>query len=410
MARARSLRVAILGAGPIGVEAALYAAKLQIPVTLYERGEVGAHLRQWGHVRLFSPFGMNVTTLGMKILRDEMGDADLPEESECVTGHRHLEAYLEPLSKTSLLEDVIQEKTDVLQIGRRGFLKTQSPGSEQRAKEPFILHLRNEKGEERFEEADVILDCTGTYGQHRWMGMGGIPALGERKIASAIAYGLEDVTGTKRESYSGRTTLVIGSGYSAATTICRLADLAAEDDSTWIIWLTRNGASQPIKRIANDPLKERDRLAMWANTLATRAEGNVEHHSRVEIEKIETTDEGFRVHGRSGGEAKVWEVERVIANVGFTPDTELYRELQVHECYATLGPMSLSASLMKQGNVDCLKVSTQGANVLRNPEPGFFIIGSKSYGRSSNFLLRNGYEQVRDVFTLITGDPKLNLY
>lgn len=31
-------------------------------------------------------------------------------------------------------------------------------------------------------------------------------------------------------------------------------------------------------------------------------------------------------------------------------------------------------------------------------EPGFFILGAKSYGRNSNFLLRIGWQQVDDVF------------
>ncbi len=33
-----------------------------------------------------------------------------------------------------------------------------------------------------------------------------------------------------------------------------------------------------------------------------------------------------------------------------------------------------------------------------NPEPGFFILGAKSYGRNSQFLLRIGWQQVDDVF------------
>jgi hypothetical protein len=35
---------------------------------------------------------------------------------------------------------------------------------------------------------------------------------------------------------------------------------------------------------------------------------------------------------------------------------------------------------------------------LRTPEPGFFILGAKSYGRNSGFLLRAGWRQVDDVF------------
>ncbi len=51
---------------------------------------------------------------------------------------------------------------------------------------------------------------------------------------------------------------------------------------------------------------------------------------------------------RVGGKLSTWEVDRVIANVGYTPDTSLYRELQVHECYASLGPMKLAAALLGQ--------------------------------------------------------------
>ena len=37
-------RVAVIGAGPIGLEAALHARTLNLPVTLYERGRAGEHL------------------------------------------------------------------------------------------------------------------------------------------------------------------------------------------------------------------------------------------------------------------------------------------------------------------------------------------------------------------------------
>ncbi len=68
MAKKDSFRLAILGAGPIGLEAALYAHHLQLPFTVYERGRVGEHVQRWGHVKLFSPFGMNATSLGLSAI------------------------------------------------------------------------------------------------------------------------------------------------------------------------------------------------------------------------------------------------------------------------------------------------------------------------------------------------------
>ena len=42
-----------------------------------------------------------------------------------------------------------------------------------------------------------------------------------------------------------------------------------------------------------------------------------------------------------------------------------------------------------------------GPGTLVNPEPGFFIVGMKSYGRGSKFLLRVGHEQVAMVHGLL---------
>jgi thioredoxin reductase len=412
MARPDAPRIAVLGAGPIGLEAALYARRLDLPVTVYEAGRVGEHLHRWGHVRLFSPFGMNSTPLGRATIRADQPQHAVPADGDCTTGKGHLATYLEPLAKSSLLRGCIRTDTQVLQLGRRGLLKDDSPGDGRRTGQPFRLLVREAKIKERIDEADVVLDCTGTYGQHRWLGDGGIPALGELAAEPHISYGLEDILGDRQQRYAGKSVLLVGAGYSAATAACSLAALAEKHPETWVIWLARGGSTQPIKRLANDPLRERDRLAVRANQLATRGDGNLEFHHQAAVEAVEFAgaDRGFRVTARVAGKPRTWEVERVIAHVGYTPDTGLYRELQVHECYASLGPMALAAALSKHAGADCLSIPAQGPAALRNPEPNFFILGAKSYGRHSHFLLKTGFEQVREAFTLITGKPDLDLY
>jgi hypothetical protein len=412
MAKSGLARIAILGAGPIGLEAALYARQLGYSVTIYERGRIAESVRRWGHVRLFSPFGMNVTPLGRAALLADDPDFSFFADADCLTGREFVTGYLEPLAHTSALADWIRSDTQVLHIGRRGMLKEDSPGDSARGKAPFRILVREAKGRERVDEAEIVLDCTGTYMEHRWLGDGGIPAPGELPAEPQIAYGLEDVLGERRNQYAGKNILVVGAGYSAATTVCNLARLAEDNPATWVIWLARCNSTQPIKRISNDPLKERDRLAVRANTLATRPDGNVEFHNQSTVESIESlgSDKGFRVAARTAGKSRTWDVDRIIANVGYSPDTSLYRELQIHECYASLGPMNLAAALAKQAGADCLSIPPQGAATLRNPEPNFYILGSKSYGRNSHFLMRTGFEQVREVFTLITGKTELDLY
>ncbi len=403
-------RLAVLGAGPVGLEAALYARRLGLPVTVYERGRVGEAVQQWGHVRLFTPFGMNSTPLGRAAIQAENPKHAFPAPGDGTTGREYVAAYLQPLARSAALANCVRTETQVVAVGRRGLLKDQGAGDARRAQQPFRLLLREPKGRERVEEADVVLDCTGTYGQPRWLGDGGIPAAGES--AAQVARGLEDVLGDRKSVYAGKTVLVVGGGYSAATTVCNLAALAESHPETWVIWLARGPSSQPIRRIAGDPLRERDRLAVRANNLATRTDANVEFHAQTVVDAVEALggDHGFRVTARCAGKARTWEVDRVIANVGYSPDTNLYRELHTGECHVSLGPVGVAAALHKHAGADGLGIPAVGANALRTPEPNFYVLGAKSYGRNANFLLRAGFEQVRDVFTLIAGKPGLDLY
>lgn len=402
-------RIAVLGAGPVGLEAALYARHLGYPVDVYERGRVAEHVQRWGHVKLFSPFGMNSTPLGRAALKAEDPKQQLPDENDCLTGHDFAAAYLEPLAMTGTLIESLKLENHVIAVGRSGMLKTDSA---KRGDRPFRLLVRDAKGSERYEEADIVLDCTGTYATPRWLGAGGLAAVGEIAIRPQIGYWLDDILGKDRAKYAGKTVLIVGAGYSAATNVCALAGLAAAHPEMWIVWLARGSRSQPLPRHANDLLRERDRLAVKANSLACRGEGNVEFHANSVVESVVTQgpDKGFTVTARVASQKQAWDVDRVIANVGYAPDPILARELQVHECYASQGPMGLAAALQKQTGGDCLTIAPCGPAALRTTEPNYYVLGAKSYGRNPHFLMKNGFEQVREVFTLITGKPDLNLY
>ena len=134
----------------------------------------------------------------------------------------------------------------------------------------------------------------------------------------------------------------------------------------------------------------------------------------VERGESSATNE-LRVHFRpveGGGTRRAVDVDRFIVSCGFRPDTDLFRELQVHQCYATEGPMKLAAALLGSagGGGDCLNQTSLGAETLANPEPRFFILGHKSYGRRSDFLMQVGREQIRDEFRYLEDDTELDLY
>jgi hypothetical protein len=118
------------------------------------------------------------------------------------------------------------------------------------------------------------------------------------------------------------------------------------------------------------------------------------------VEALGGRDERIAVTLRNGQSEEIV-VDRILALNGGVGDFTLYRQLQVHECYATAGPMKLAAALLGAAGGDCLAQESHGPDTLRNPEPGFFIVGAKSYGRNSQFLLRIGWSQIDDVFALL---------
>jgi thioredoxin reductase len=395
-------RIAILGAGPIGLEAALYGASLGHDVHVYERGRVAHNMKSWGHVILFSSWRMNHSALGARTLA-QAGVA-LPDPDDYLTGFQHVERYLQPLTRSAPLEGRVHEGVEVLYVGRDGIGKRDLIGGP-RHQHPFRLLINGSAGE-KMVEADIVIDSSGTYGNPNWMGNGNIPALGEEALCDRIPYTLEDIAGADRARYEEKRVLLVGSGHSAATALEALVGLP----DTSILWVSRTTGEAPLPVIPDDPLPERARLCRLANRLASGQSPRVDYRPATEVERLELRDEGFEVDLSSNGTTDTVQADRILAHVGYRPDNRIYGELQVHECYASLGPMKLATALLGESSADCLTQTSKGADILTNPEPNFYILGSKSYGKHSNFLIRIGLEQVQEVFTLIEGRPELDLY
>ncbi len=405
-------RIAVLGAGPIGIEAALYARFLGYDVDIYERGNVADNILRWGHVRMFSPFGMNRSTLGLAALRAQDESYVPPGDDEILTGLDYADRYLMRLSQTDLLVDHLKLGIEVVSVGRPELLKGEAIGTEDRADTDFRILCRDSAGAEFVATAEVVIDTTGVFGNPNWAGEGGLPAIGERAAREHIEYDVPDVLGSARSQYADRKTLVIGAGYSAATTVAALAKLAEQAPDTQVTWLVRQTTDAgPIPPIANDRLPERAALAVEANRLAKGGSPNVSFKPRTNLAAVQFDEAAGKFHVELSGEQS-WrdEFDAIVANVGCRPDARIYQELQVHQCYATEGPMKLAAAIQESSSADCLAQTAHGPQSLTNPEPDFYILGAKSYGRNPNFLIAIGLEQIRDLFTIIGDRADLNLY
>lgn len=412
-------RIAILGSGPTGIEAALAANEGGYPFTLYEAApQVAGHVRSWGHVRLFTPWDLNVSPRMRRHL--EGAGVEVPAGAECPTGNELADRLLAPLAALPELAPNVRTGVRVLAVAREGLLKHEEIATPARGQRPFRILLGDDvagmagiagidgadgRGREWTETADLVIDTTGTYGHPNSLGDGGIPAPGERALDAEIRRTIPDFV-REAGDWAGRTVLLAGAGHSAQTAVRDLADLARQAPDTRVIWALRSTGSDWGTH-DGDPLPDRARLAADAAALAGGASPAVEARRGVVVEELSRQQSHpggngkLRVVIRNGAGAQTVEVDRVLSLTGAVGDHGLYRQLQVHECYATSGPMKLSAALFGAGGGDCLAQTTHGAETLTNPEPGFFILGSKSYGRNNTFLMRVGWEQVGEVFGLL---------
>ncbi len=392
-------RIAILGAGPTGLEAALAAADAGLPFTLYEAApSVAGNVREWGHVQLFTPWEMNVSPRMRRHL--EAAGREVPTGSDCPTGRDLAEKLFEPLAALPEIAPNLRLGTRVLSVGRQGLLKHEEIATAERGRRPFRILLSDnvlseKTGREWTETADVVIDATGTWGNPNTLGDGGIPAPGERSFSQEIRRDIPDFA-SESSDWAGKTVLLAGAGHSAQTAVRALAKLPG----TRVIWTLRN-PEPDWGTHDGDPLPERARLAADAAALAGGASPAVEVRRGVAVEEIAKPNGRFEVVLRNGDGSETVAVDRILSLTGAVGDHGLYRQLQVHECYATCGPIKLSAALLGAGSSDCLAQTTHGADTLTNPEPGFFILGSKSYGRNNTFLMRIGWEQVGEVFGLL---------
>ncbi|MGF7161604.1 hypothetical protein FHS85_003245 [Rhodoligotrophos appendicifer] len=390
--------VAVIGAGPVGLAAAAHLITRGLPVKVYEADPgIGANLRDWGHVRLFTPWRYCVDPVAAELL--ERQGWRLPDGDAFPTGAEIVSHYLNPLAATPELSEAIETRAQVLAISRLGLDKVVSRGRDAR---PFVLSIKTPAGPRR-DLARAVIDASGTWSNPNPLGASGLPADGEAEFAGHIAYGIPDILGQQRSLYAGRTTLVVGAGHSAANSLLDLAHLALTAPGTAAMWATR---STNLIRIYGggdaDQLPARGELGSDTRDLVES--GRVPLVSGFAILALREQDGRIIVDGEtSQGARTVGPVDRIIVATGQRPDLSMTRELRLDldpalECTKALGP------LIDPNEHSCGSVPPHGHRELAHPEPGYYTVGIKSYGRAPTFLLLTGYEQVRSVAAALAGD------
>jgi SAM-dependent methyltransferase/thioredoxin reductase len=395
MSDMQTRQIAVIGAGPIGLAAAAHlVAKGESPIVLEAGESVGAQVLAWGHVQVFSPWRYNVDAVAAAMLRASGWKE--PDPDALPTGAEIVADYLRPLAALPQIAPHVRLGARVVAVARAGLDKMKTAGREEA---PFELRVRSAAGEETLL-ARAVIDASGTYGVPNPLGANGLAAIGEASCRGHLFYGIPDVLGIDRRRYAGRRTLVVGSGHSAFNALLDLAELAATCAGTALTWAVRR----------------REVGAMYgggeADALPARGSLGARLRALVDSGRVRLVT-GFRtteLRGDGGGVTVVDAAGRtlgpfdeIVVATGFRPDLAILGELRLDLDPAVESPRPL-APLIDPNVHSCGTVPPHGAGELRHPEPGFYVVGMKSYGRAPTFLMLTGYEQVRSVVAELTGD------
>ncbi|GAA3209774.1 FAD-dependent oxidoreductase [Dactylosporangium siamense] len=386
-----TLPVVVIGAGPVGLAAAAHLHERGLPFAVLEAGDgPAAAVRQWAHVRLFSPWRYTVDAASRRLLADAGWVEPSPERPP--TGGELAADYLQPLADLPALKPHVRYGSRVVAVTRLGLDRLRTAGRDQ---VPFLVRLAD--GTDVLAQA--VIDASGTWSAPNVLGASGIPAHGEAEAAAFVEPALPDVLGADRDRFAGKRTLVVGAGHSAANTLLVLADLATQVPGAEVIWAIR--AATPVRTYGGETADALPARGAIGTRLREHVDaGRIRLITGFSARTLTVRPEGG-VEVSDGVRAVV--VDRIVAATGFRPDHGFVSELRL-DLDPILGSTRALAPLIDPNQHSCGTVPPHGVDELAHPETGFYAIGMKSYGRAPTFLLATGYEQARSVVAALAGD------
>ncbi len=421
-------RLAIIGAGPAGLEAALYARFLGYDIAVFDRGRVVERLRSRRHLPTLQPFRSLCSPLGIQALEAQHDGFQTPVADSSPTIGEWLDRYLLPLAATDLLADHIRENTEVLAVGRAGFLRGEMADDPDRgdysfrvlfrASEERALEGRASEEHERIEEFDGVIDASG-LDMPRFLGESGIPAIGE--LAARRCDKLPwrnvppDLAGIDLETFRQQRIVIVGETLDAALSLRSACELSERFPQTRVTWITRRlvdvvdvDSPGPIEEPTGDfgdavlqLIRDTNALARSPNRVQLLS-GTAIHAMRAMERESNAAPWRLELIGKHAG---TLECDWLLGHVGFRVDERITSELHVRRCPAR--DRVLGDALDIAMNPSRHRVSASDGVIA---EPHYHVIGNKRAGKPLGVTFAQCLEQIQRLFAILGDRPSLNLY
>ncbi|MCK5920644.1 MAG: NAD(P)-binding domain-containing protein, partial [Methylococcales bacterium] len=318
-----NLPVAVIGAGAVGLAAAAHLLERgETPLVFEMTASVAGNVRQWAHVRLFSPWEYTLDSASVALLEKTGWQA--PPITDLPTGGDLITKYLEPLAATPDLNPHLHFNSRVVGVSRQRIDKLMN---EARDEMPFLLQVV-EKGVPKRYLAKAVIDASGVWSSPNPVGSAGMPALGEQENQANIHYGIPDIKGKHYEEYAGKTVAVVGGGHSAINALLDLGSIQKNAQTTHLLWILRKkNVSDTYGGQENDALPARGLLGQRKEAMVNA--GTLQIHTPFYTTQIETSGDGVMLIGDTPDGEKRLYADKIIAATGARPDFSFLREIRL---------------------------------------------------------------------------------
>lgn len=383
--------IAVIGGGPCGVEAALYARFLGYSVELYDQHKVGDSILKWGDRPMPAAWRELTSPLGLAAI--EAHEHPMPELDRTPTCREYVQQYLLPLARCDLLLTSCNIRSKVLFVSRLGCDARDQVTLEQRANQEFRLLIASSQRGEYSQIVDLVFDCTGGQSVRKGLASGGGQPIGWHHDSSQVLYGKRDILGKDRSRFTGKRVLLFGNDQAAAANAVELFEL--RNAGTELFWII------PKRIVSTDSL-----LDFSDNFNFVRPE-EAETAERIYREADSQSVVGLAAWGIEAVEVQG---ERLLVKLQTTEDetVDLSVDYLIH-----CGPCQTGLSYQHS-----LQLTPQPTSIYAPDEPHYYFLGDRITGTAGtetgdSYAARAFPEfrnQIRQVFAMVGGRAELNLY
>ncbi|XZE21087.1 hypothetical protein SH449x_000981 [Pirellulaceae bacterium SH449] len=387
--------IAIIGGGPVGIEAGIYARFLGYHVSIFETRRVGHRMHDWHNRPLGVAVSECTTPLGLAAIKAQNPEYEFPPLDKIWTGQEFAEEYLIPLAKTDLLFDDIHFLSPVRDVSRCQTDRETIEDLQERCNDEFRLLVAGQHRGDWISKADVVLDCRGCFQSQSGMGPGGGQAIGEKEFESHLLKHSVQDRKFEAKSIRDKSICLVGSTWHATLFAQEFWDARVDYPGTKLLWL-----------VPEDREKWPAGMKRLAELIQSDPAGPVQLLATLGVDKVRRSVDGK------------WHLQCVRSDETITELTcdELVRRTPGREAPG-FPELDTTSFTLQDGTAHRFITHEPGYYRLRGDQSDSpFVIGSGSDRADEQTTISLGsslkecHQSIRELFAILGGRENLDLY